>query len=143
MPVTVQQHIVQEQANLPGTPNELQWLMSGIVLATKMIQAQVRRAGLADILGSAGEMNVQGEVQQKLDVYANDTLISAFRSRESVGIIASEENERPITVGHTSPESKYAVIFDPLDGSQISTWPLQSAQRSLSFTAPMATAPTR
>jgi fructose-1,6-bisphosphatase I len=117
MPVTFQQHIIQQPADLPGSPNELQWLMSGIVLATKMISAQVRRAALVNILGSVGEINIQGEVQQKLDVYANDTLIDCFRSRESVGIIASEENERPITVGHTSPESKYAVIFDPLDGS--------------------------
>jgi fructose-1,6-bisphosphatase I len=117
MPITFQQHIVQEQANLPGSPNELQWLLSGIVLATKMISAQVRRAALVNILGSAGEENVQGEVQQKLDVYANDTLIDCLRVRESVGIIASEENEHPITVGHTSPEAKYAIVFDPLDGS--------------------------
>lgn len=117
MPVTFQQHIIQQPADLPGSPGEMQWLLSGIVLATKMISAQVRRAALVNILGSAGETNVQGEVQQKLDVYANETLIDCFRARESVGIIASEENERPITVGHNSPESKYAVIFDPLDGS--------------------------
>lgn len=117
MPITFQQHIVQEQAYLEDPHPELQWLMSAIVLGTKMIQAQVRRAALVNILGAAGEVNVQGEVQQKLDVYANEVLIDCFKSRESVGIIASEENERPITVGHTSPESKYAVIFDPLDGS--------------------------
>lgn len=117
MPVTFQQHIVQEQSHLDGSHTELQWLMSGIVLATKMISAQVRRAALVNILGSAGEHNVQGEVQQKLDVYANETLIDCFKIRESVGIIASEENEHPITVGHTSPNAKYAIIFDPLDGS--------------------------
>lgn len=117
MATTFQQHIVQEQAHLDGSHTELQWLMSGLVLATKMISAQVRRAALVNILGSAGEQNVQGEVQQKLDVYANDTLIDCFKIRESVGIIASEENEHPITVGHTSPNAKYAIIFDPLDGS--------------------------
>lgn len=117
MPITFQQHIVQEESSLAGSHPELQWLMSAIVLGTKMISAQVRRAALVNILGAAGEINVQGEVQQKMDVYANDVLIDCFKSRESVGIIASEENERPITVGHTSPESKYAVIFDPLDGS--------------------------
>ena len=57
MITTFQQHIVQEQINLPGSSVELQWLLSGIILATKLIQAQVRRAGLTDILGSVGETN--------------------------------------------------------------------------------------
>ena len=116
MVITFQQHIVQEQANLSGSP-ELQWLLSGIVLATKLIQAQVRRAALVDILGSHGETNVQGEVQQKLDVYANETLINCLKIRDSIGIIASEENELPIIVEHSSANAQYAVIFDPLDGS--------------------------
>jgi fructose-1,6-bisphosphatase I len=117
MKVTFQQHIVQEQMNLPGAPAELQWILSGIVLATKMIQAQVRRAGLVDILGSAGETNIQGEVQQKLDLYANETLINCLSLRESIGIIASEENEHPIVVDHKSKNAQYAIVFDPLDGS--------------------------
>lgn len=116
MVITFQQHIVQEQANLSGSP-ELQWLLSGIVLATKLIQAQVRRAGLVDILGSHGETNVQGETQQKLDVYANETLINCLKIRESIGIIASEENEHPIVVHQDSLNAQYAVVFDPLDGS--------------------------
>ncbi|HRH44722.1 MAG TPA: class 1 fructose-bisphosphatase [Pyrinomonadaceae bacterium] len=115
--ITFQQHIVLEQANLPGTPIELQWMLSGIVLATKMIQAQVRSAGLGDILGTFGETNVQGEVQQKLDVYANETLIKCLSIRESIGVIASEENEHPIAVHYDSPNAQYAIVFDPLDGS--------------------------
>lgn len=117
MAMTFQQHIVLEQADLPGTPTELQWMLSGIVLATKMIQAQVRRAGLVDILGSVGETNIQGEVQQKLDVYANETLIKCLSIRESIGVIASEENEHPIAVHYDSPNAQYAIVFDPLDGS--------------------------
>lgn len=117
MSITFQQHILQEQSMFPGESFEIQWLLSGIILATKLIQAQVRRAGLADILGSVGETNIQGEVQQKLDVYANETLIKCFSLRESVGIIASEENEHPIAVRHTSPNAQYAIVFDPLDGS--------------------------
>ena len=117
MAITFQQHIVLEQANLPGSPVELQWMLSGIVLATKMIQAQVRRAALADILGSLGETNIQGEVQQKLDVYANETLINCLSVRESIGVIASEENEHPIAVHFDSPNAQYAIVFDPLDGS--------------------------
>jgi fructose-1,6-bisphosphatase I len=117
MITTLQQHVVQEQMRMKDSPNELQWIFSGLALATKMIQAQVRRAALVNILGSLDKINVQGEVQQKLDVYANETLIDCFSLRESIGIIASEENEHPITVGHTSPNAQYAIVFDPLDGS--------------------------
>lgn len=117
MLTTFQQHIVKEQAQFPGATGEFSWLLSGVVLATKMIQAQVRRGALTGLLGSAGITNVQGEVQQKLDVYANDALIQCLSIRESLGVIASEENEHPITVDHTSPKAKYAMVFDPLDGS--------------------------
>ncbi len=117
MIITFQQHVLQEQKRFPGATTEFSWLVSGITLATKMIQAQVRRASLAGILGTYGEVNVQGEVQQKLDVYANEALIHCLSLRESIGIIASEENEKPITVGHNSPNAKYAIVFDPLDGS--------------------------
>jgi fructose-1,6-bisphosphatase I len=115
--ITFQQHILQSQQRFPGASGEFSWLLSGITLATKMIQAKVRRAGLSDILGSDGETNVQGEVQQKLDVYANDVLLHCLSVRESIGILASEENEKPLVVPHHSPSAKYAVVFDPLDGS--------------------------
>ena len=117
MVTTFQQHIMQEQNRFPGEFQDLQWIASGIALATKLISAQVRRAGLTDILGAHGDENSQGEVQQKLDVYANETLIRSFSLRESIGIIASEENEHPIAVRHTSPNAQYAIVFDPLDGS--------------------------
>ncbi len=117
MITTFQQHVLQEQARFPGATTEFSWLLSGITLATKMIQAEVRRASLAGILGAHGQVNVQGEVQQKLDVYANDVLIHCLSQRESIGIIASEENEEPITIRHDAPEAKYAIVFDPLDGS--------------------------
>ena len=68
-PITIQQHILEEQQRFPGASGEFSFLLSGITLATKKIQAQVRRAGLTDILGSTDSENVQGEVQQKLDVY--------------------------------------------------------------------------
>ena len=115
--ITVQQHILQEQKRFAGASGEFSWLLSGITLATKMIQAKVRRAGLSDILGSEGEINVQGEVQQKLDVYANQVLLQCLAVRQSVAVLASEENEQPITVQHDSPDAKYIVVFDPLDGS--------------------------
>ncbi len=117
MITTFEQYVSQEQARFPGATGEFTLLMSGIALATKMIQSQVRRADLAGILGSLNEVNVQGEVQQKLDVYANEALIHCLSLRKSIGIIASEENEEPITLGHRSPDAQYAIVFDPLDGS--------------------------
>ena len=82
-----------------------------------MIQAQVRKAGLTDVLGEHGEINVQGEIQQKLDVISNEALVHCLSSRESIGVLASEENEEPMLVHKGSDEAKYAVVFDPLDGS--------------------------
>ncbi|MCA9054023.1 MAG: class 1 fructose-bisphosphatase [Planctomycetaceae bacterium] len=115
--ITVQQHILQEQKRFPGASGEFSWLLSGITMATKMIQAQVRRAGLSGILGAQGEMNVQGEVQQKLDVYSNEVLAHCLSVRESIGVLASEENEQPMLVHKGSENANYAVVFDPLDGS--------------------------
>ena len=115
--LTVQQHILREQERVPSAGGEFAWLMSGITLATKMIAARVRRAGLTDLLGAQGVTNVQGEEQQKLDVYANEALIHALSWRDSIGFVASEENERPVAVHYGSPNAKYAVVFDPLDGS--------------------------
>ncbi len=116
-PLTIQQHILQEQKRFPGATGEFSFLLSGITLAAKRIQAQVRRAGLRDVLGAQNSSNVHGETQQKLDIYANEVLIQALSCRESVGVLASEENEHPTVMEHGSPEAKYAVIFDPLDGS--------------------------
>lgn len=115
--LTIQQHILQEQRRFPGASGEFSFLLSGITLAAKQIQAKVRRAGLTDILGNQDTSNVHGEVQQKLDVYSNDVLSTALACRESVGILASEENEHPMIMPHKSPIAKYAVVFDPLDGS--------------------------
>ncbi len=116
-PLTIQQHILQEQRRFPGATGEFSFLLSGITLASKKIQAQVRRAGLRDILGAENSTNTHGEVQQKLDVYSNEALIQALSCRESVGVLASEENEHATIMPHESSAAKYAVIFDPLDGS--------------------------
>ncbi len=115
--ITVQQHILQEQKRFPGASGEFSWLLSGITMATKMIQSKVRRAGLTDILGVQGSVNVQGEVQQKLDIYSNEVLVHCLSVRESIGVLASEENEKPILVHQGSENANYAVVFDPLDGS--------------------------
>ena len=114
--LTIQQHIVSEQMRFPGATGEFSFLLSGLTLATKRIQTQVRRAGINNILGEAGVVNVQGESQQILDVYSNQVMIQSLASRKSVGVIASEEEEHARVI-HESPDAKYAVIFDPLDGS--------------------------
>jgi fructose-1,6-bisphosphatase I len=116
--VTIQQHIQEEQRRYsPQASGEFSWLLSGITLATKIVAAQVRRAGLVDVLGSTGQLNVQGETVQKLDVLANEALLYCLGSRGNVAIMASEENEEPVVVPRDREFGKYVVIFDPLDGS--------------------------
>lgn len=116
--VTIQQHILDEQRrNYPHASGEFSWLLSGITLATKMIAAQIRRAGLVDVVGSAETTNVQGEIVQKLDVLANQALLTCLGNRGNVGVLASEENQEPVVVMRDPQYGKYVVIFDPLDGS--------------------------
>jgi fructose-1,6-bisphosphatase I len=116
--ITAQQHIQQEQQRAnPHASGDFSWLLSGITLATKVVAAHIRRAGLVDILGAAGTTNVQGESVQKLDVLANQALLSCLGSRGNVGVLASEENEEPVVVLQDPQYGKYVVIFDPLDGS--------------------------
>ncbi|HET6324158.1 MAG TPA: class 1 fructose-bisphosphatase [Planctomycetaceae bacterium] len=116
--LTVQQHIQQEQQRVqPHASGEFSWLLSGITLATKVVAAQIRRAGLVDVIGSAGTTNVQGESVQKLDILANHALLSCLGSRGNVGVLASEENDEPVVTLRDPRYGKYIVIFDPLDGS--------------------------
>lgn len=115
--LTIQQHIMDQQRLFPGATGEFSFLLSGLTLATKKIQAKVRRAGLTELLGAHGEQNVQGEDQQKLDIYANEAMIQSLGCRQSVGILASEENEDVILLPNRTDQAKYAVVFDPLDGS--------------------------
>jgi fructose-1,6-bisphosphatase I len=117
MIVTVQQHLLHQQRRFPEARGQFSWLLSGITLATKMIEAKIRRAGLLDVLGAAGDTNVQGEVQQKLDVYANQALLHCLGLRDSVAALISEENEEPITFDRETGTGEYVIVFDPLDGS--------------------------
>ncbi len=117
--VTIQQHILdQQRAHHPRATGEFSWLMSGITLATKIIESQVRRAGVLDVLGETGEENVQGERVEKLDVIAHETLTRCLGYREEVGILVSEEEEGPrVLKADDDGTGKYVVLFDPLDGS--------------------------
>ena len=113
---TVEQHILEEQFKFPRATGEFSWLLYGITLATKIIQAQVQRAGLLEVIGQTGEVNVQGEVVEKLDQIANHTLVHCLAQRGNVGILVSEEDQEPHVI-QEAESGKYIVLFDPLDGS--------------------------
>jgi fructose-1,6-bisphosphatase I len=117
MITTFQQHILQQQREVPYASGDFSWLLSGITLAAKMIEAKIRCAGLCNIVGTAGQTNVQGETQQKLDVYANEALLHCLGVRDSVATLISEENDEPVTFGREPDTGKYVIVFDPLDGS--------------------------
>ena len=117
MITTVQQHLLQEQRRFNEATGTFSWLMSGITLAVKMVEAKIRQAGLKDVLGAHGAVNVQGEEQQKLDVFANNALLHCLGLRDSVAALVSEEDEEAVVINRDPETGKYIVIFDPLDGS--------------------------
>ena len=117
MITSVQQHIRQQQQNFKEASGTFSWLLSGLTLATKMVEAKIRLGGLSDTLGAKGSINVQGEVQQKLDVYANEVLLHTLGGRDSVAALVSEENEEPIIINADPESGRYIIVFDPLDGS--------------------------
>jgi fructose-1,6-bisphosphatase I len=114
--VTIQAHILEQQARFPGSSGTLSWILSALSISAKIIANSVRRARLDDVLGNVGSENVQGEQQQKLDVIANEVLLRTLGKREGVAVVASEENEEPVVISEAST-GKYCVLFDPLDGS--------------------------
>ena len=116
--MTLGQFIIEKQADFPYAKGELSRLLRDIGIAAKIVNREVNKAGLMDILGSAGNTNIQGESQQKLDVYANEQFIAALRSGGECCIVASEENEDIIPIDSAvSKSAKYIVAIDPLDGS--------------------------
>jgi fructose-1,6-bisphosphatase I len=117
-PVTLQAHMLQQQALHREATGTLSWILSALSISAKIIAARVRCARLEDVLGQVGNENVQGEQQQKLDVIANEVLLRTLGGREGVAIVASEENEEPVILrAAREGEHKYCVLFDPLDGS--------------------------
>lgn len=117
-PITAAQYILDQQRQRhPRASGDFSWLLCGITLAAKVVAAQVRRAGLSGVRGATDQVNVQGEVQQRLDVFANEALLHALGNRGNVGVLASEENEEPVVVLENPDDGEYIVIFDPLDGS--------------------------
>lgn len=116
---TLGEFIIEKQEEFQYSTGELSRIINSIRLAAKVVNYKVNKAGLVDIIGAAGEQNIQGEDQQKLDVYANEVFIQTLINREIVCGIGSEENDDFITVAGSdnSHNNKYVVLMDPLDGS--------------------------
>ncbi len=115
--ITIERHILEQQQRFPHARGQFTQLMYDIALWAKLIAAQVRRAGLTDILGLAGTTNIQGEAQQKLDVYAHETIVRTMNHTGRLCTMASEEHPDPIPVPEDYPCGDYVLLFDPLDGS--------------------------
>lgn len=116
--VTLGQFIIERQADFPYAKGELSRLLRDIGIAAKIVNREVNKAGLAEILGDFGQSNVQGEDQKKLDVYANEQFIKALGAGGECIAIASEENEDLVQIqSKVSGNAKYVVCIDPLDGS--------------------------
>ena len=115
---TLGQFIIERQSDFPYAKGELSRLLRDIGIASKVVNREVNKAGLVDILGEHGTTNIQGEQVKKLDVYANEQFIAALGSGGETSAIASEENDDlvPITT-EVSKDAKYVVCVDPLDGS--------------------------
>src|SRR5690554_3341443 len=116
---TLGEFIIENQSSFPYSSGELSKLINAIRLAAKVVNHEVNKAGLIDIIGSAGDINIQGEEQQKLDVLANEKFIQTLKNREIVCGIASEEEDSFICINSSDHQNrnKYIVLIDPLDGS--------------------------
>jgi fructose-1,6-bisphosphatase I len=115
--VTISRFLVEEERRHPDATGKFTDLLHDIALAAKVISREVNKAGLADIIGHAGDENVHGEAQQKLDVFADRVMYRALDHTGLVACMASEENETFLPIPEKFPAGDYVVIYDPLDGS--------------------------
>merc|ERR1712018_430867 len=108
--------LAEQKKHAKGGTGDLTQLLASLQSAIKAVSAAVRRAGISNLFGAAGNTNVQGEEVKKLDVLANDLFINMLRSSYASCLLVSEENDNEIEV-ETERQGKYIVTFDPLDGS--------------------------
>lgn len=115
---TLNQFIIERQSEFPEATGGFSRLLHHIGIAAKKVNREVNKAGLVDILGRTGVENVQGEEQQKLDLYANETFLDELRASGECCGVASEENEEVVLFEEgLSQGARYVVCMDPLDGS--------------------------
>ena len=116
--MSLQSHILAEEQQHPGASGDFSWILSAIALATKTIGNKVRRARIEDVLGDFGDQrNVHDEQQKKMDVVANEIIKACLGNRANIGVLVSEEDEEPMVLRTHAEGGRYAVLFDPLDGS--------------------------
>ncbi len=143
---TLGEFIIEKQSDFPHASGELSSLLSSISLAAKIVNREINKAGLVDITGAVGIENIQGEQQQKLDLYANDQFKSALEARDQVCGVASEEEDEAVAFSkELNKNAKYVVLMDPLDGSSnidvnVSVGTIFSIYRRVS---PVGTPPTQ
>jgi fructose-1,6-bisphosphatase I len=139
---TLGQFIIEKQIEFPYAKGELSRLLRDIGIASKIVNREVNKAGLVEILGETGDVNVQGERVKKLDVFANNQFIAALKAGGEVCAIASEENDEIIPIdSEISKNAKYVVAIDPLDGSSnidvnVSVGTIFSVYRRVSLKGP-------
>jgi fructose-1,6-bisphosphatase I len=115
--ITLTRHLYETQREHPDATGELSGILNQIALAAKVVSREVNKAGLAEVLGLTGHKNVHGEEVRKLDEFANDVFIAALDHSGHFCIMASEEMDDPIPIPEEFPCGRYAIAFDPLDGS--------------------------
>ena len=114
---TLEQFIIEREKDSPGSKGQFSRLLRDIVVAAKIVDRDVRKAGLVDLYGDTGAVNVQDEVQKKLDLLAHQEFVRALKRGGEVCLIGSEEHAEAIPLLFDECQGKYVVLFDPLDGS--------------------------
>jgi len=115
--ISLTQYLIEQQRLHDNIPGQLRLLIEVVARACKRISISVNKGALGDVLGTAGSENVQGEVQKKLDIIANEVLIEANEWGGALAAMASEEMEGIYVVPNRYPQGEYLLLFDPLDGS--------------------------
>ena len=115
--ITLDEYIIEKQHEYSEATDELSLLLGSIRLATKVVNREINKAGIVDSIGSTGIENVQGEIQQKMDLFANDKFKAALEARGEVCGIASKEDEIVAFNTQRGIDCKYVVLMVPLDGS--------------------------
>lgn len=115
--VTIDRHIIDQERLHPEATGALSDILRHMALSAKLIAREVNKAGLVDILGATGHENVHGEQVKKLDEFADDVIFAAFDHTGLLCCMASEENEEILHIPERFPTGKYALLYDPLDGS--------------------------
>ncbi|MBL0040390.1 MAG: class 1 fructose-bisphosphatase [Xanthomonadales bacterium] len=116
-PISLTRYLIEEQREKGVIRPDLRLLIEVVARACKTIATQINKGALGGVLGNVGSINVQGEVQKKLDVLSNEILLEANEWGGHLAAIASEEMDDPHPIPHRYPKGEYLLVFDPLDGS--------------------------